>query len=150
KSWQISPDGKTNESVLRNDVFFHKHPNFGEDSTRIVVADDFVYSFDRVLNEKTASPGTWVFNNVESYKALNDSVLHVQLIKPLPAYLSLLSMEYASVAPKEITEDPEIDFRCNPVGTGPYQLKTWGERVKLVLRRAPNYHECDSTGNRGT
>ena len=148
ESWQISPDGKTYEFVLRNDVFFHKHPNFGEDSTRIVVADDFVYSFDRVLNEKTASPGTWVFNNVESYKALNDSVFQIQLTKPFPAFLSLLSMEYASVVPKEITEDPEIDFRSNPIGTGPYQFKIWEENVKLVLRKNPNYHEYDSTGKR--
>ena len=148
KSWTISPDGLTYQFTLRNDVYFHKHINFGKDSTRVVVASDFVYSFDRVLDEQLASPGTWVFQNVKEYQAVNDSVFQIQLSKPFPAFLSLLSMEYASVVPKEITEDKTIDFRSNPIGTGPYQFKIWEENVKLVLRKNTNYHELDDKGNR--
>lgn len=148
KSWTISPDGLTYQFTLRNDVYFHKHINFGKDSTRVVVASDFVYSFDRVLDEQLASPGTWVFQNVKEYQAVNDSVFQIQLSKPFPAFLSLLSMEYASVVPKEITEDKTIDFRSNPIGTGPYQFKIWEENVKLVLRKNTNYHELDEKGNR--
>lgn len=148
KSWNISADGLQYEFTLRNDVYFHKHKNFGKDSTRLVTAYDFEYSFNRVLSEDLASPGTWVFQHVNSYKAVNDSIFKIDLKNPFPAFLSLLSMKYASVVPKEITEDKSIDFRSNPIGTGPFQFKIWEENVKLVLRKNPNYHEKDSSGKR--
>ncbi len=148
KSWNISADGLQYEFTLRNDVYFHKHKNFGKDSTRLVTAYDFEYSFNRVLSEDLASPGTWVFQHVNSYKAVNDSVFKIDLKNPFPAFLSLLSMKYASVVPKEITEDKSIDFRSNPIGTGPFQFKIWEENVKLVLRKNPNYHEKDVSGKR--
>ncbi len=148
KSWNISADGLQYEFTLRNDVYFHKHKNFGKDSTRLVTAYDFEYSFNRVLSEDLASPGTWVFQHVNSYKAVNDSVFKIDLKNPFPAFLSLLSMKYASVVPKEITEDKSIDFRSNPIGTGPFQFKIWEENVKLVLRKNPNYHEKDTSGKR--
>src|SRR5690606_32709680 len=132
---------------LRNDVYFHKHINFGKDSTRVVTSHDFVYSFDRLLSDKLASPGTWVFQNVEGYKAINDTILSINLKKPFPAFLGLLSMKYASVVPKEITEDSSIDFRSNPIGTGPFYFKLWEENVKLVLRKNKHYHEKDNNGN---
>jgi len=148
KSWNISTDGLQYEFTLRNDVYFHKHRNFGKDSTRLVTAYDFEYSFNRVLSEDLGSPGTWVFQHVNSYKAVNDSVFKIDLKNPFPAFLSLLSMKYASVVPKEITEDKSIDFRSNPIGTGPFQFKIWEENVKLVLRKNPNYHEKDQSGKR--
>src|SRR5690606_1025805 len=117
KSWTISTDGLHYEFTLRNDVYFHKHINFGKDSTRLVTAYDFKYSFDRLLSTELTSPETWVFQNVNSYKAINDSIFQIQLKDPFPAFLSLLSMKYASVVPKEITEDNSIDFRSNPIGT---------------------------------
>ena len=148
KNWNISADGLQYEFTLRNDVYFHKHKNFGIDRTRLVTAYDFEYSFNRVLSEDLASPGTWVFQHVKSYKAVNDSIFKIDLKNPFPAFLSLLSMKYASVVPKEITEDKSIDFRSNPIGTGPFQFKIWEENVKLVLRKNPNYHEKDSSGKR--
>ncbi len=147
KSWKISDDGKTYEFVLRNDVYFHKHINFGQDSTRVVVASDFEYSFKRVISEQLASPGAWIFQYVEDFKAVNDSVFQIKLQKPFPAFLGLLSMKYASVVPKEIVEDATIDFRTNPIGTGPFQFKIWEENIKLVLRKNPLYFEKDEEGN---
>lgn len=55
-------------------------------------------------------------------------------------------MKYASVVPKEICEDVSIDFRSNPIGTGPFQFKIWEENVKLVLRKNPLYYEKDEKG----
>src|SRR5690606_23732358 len=75
-------------------------------------------------------------------------IFKIDLKNPFPAFLSLLSMKYASVVPKEITEDKSIDFRSNPIGTGPFQFKIWEENVKLVLRKNPNYHEKDVSGKR--
>jgi len=56
KSWHISNQGKTYTFILRPDVYFHKNILFGKDSTRLVVANDFTYSFNRLTDAKVASP----------------------------------------------------------------------------------------------
>lgn len=146
KSWTISEDGKQYDFVLNNQVFFHKHINFGKDSTRAVVAGDFEYSFNRLLSSELASPGAWIFQKVDHFKTVNDSVFRIVLKEPFPAFLGLLSMRYASVVPKEVVEDPEADFRSHPVGTGPFHFQFWEENVKLVLRKNERYFERDAQG----
>lgn len=143
KSWEISADGLTYQFNLRTDVYFHKSPLFGKDSTRTVNATDFVYSFSRLKDPKVASPGSWVLNNVASYKALNDSLFQIQLRKPFPAFLGLLTMQYCAAVPKEVADHYGTEFRSNPIGTGPFYFKLWEENVKLVLRKNQNYHEVD-------
>ncbi len=146
KSWTISKDGKTYQFLLRNDVYFHRHELFGKAATRKVKAPDFEYSLNRLRDERIASPGGWILQNVASFKALNDTVFELQLKQPFPAFLGLLSMKYASVVPKEIIESPNYDFRTKPIGTGPFQFKFWEENVKLVLRKNPHYFEKDTNG----
>lgn len=146
KSWQINDSTSTYTFTLRDDVYFHKNKVFGSDSTRRVVAQDFVYSFDRLRSESLASPGSWVLQNVDHYKAENDSTLVIKLKSPFPAFLGLLSMRYCSVVPKEAVESYGNTFRRNPVGTGPFQFKLWEENVKLVLRKNPLYFETDENG----
>ncbi len=146
KSWQASPDGLTYDFILRKEVYFHPHPSFGSKQTRQVTAYDFEYSFRRLTDAKTASPGAWIMQKVQSYQALNDTVFRLQLKEAFPAILGLLSMRYASVVPKEVIEDPQHDFRTHPIGTGPFYFKFWEENVKLVLRRNPNYFEKDDKG----
>ena len=143
KYWRFSEDGKTIDFILRNDVYFHKHILFGKDSTRTVKAKDFEYSFNRLLDKKIASPGKWVLNNVESFKAVNDSVFQINLKKAFPPFLGLLTMKYCSVVPKEIVAHYKNDFRSNPIGTGAFYKKIWVENTKLVFRKNKLYYEKD-------
>ncbi len=147
--WAISPDGKTYTFTLRRDVLFHKSPLFGTpDSTRHVVAQDFVYSFNRIVDPATASPGRWVFADVDSFTATDDTTLVIRLRQPFSPFLSVLGMMYCSVVPHEVVEHYGTDFRQHPCGTGPFHLQLWKENVKLVMRRNDNYFERDSTGRR--
>lgn len=146
KSWEISPDGKTYTFTLRDDVYFHKNAVFGSDSTRTVIAPDFEYSLNRLLDENIAAPGRWILQNVESFNAENDTTFTIQLNKTFPAFLGLLTMKYASVVPHEVFEAEGYNFRSNPIGTGPFQFKIWEENIKLVLRKNPLYYEKDENG----
>ena len=147
KRWEVNDSTFTYTFYLRDDVYFHKNKAFGKDSTRTVTAHDFVFSFDRLTDEQVASPGSWVMNTVDYYKAINDSTLIIQLKQPFPAFLGLLSMRYCSVVPEEAINIYGNEFRSNPVGTGPFQFKMWEENIKLVLRKNPLYFEVDDQGN---
>lgn len=146
KSWTISNDATTYTFKLRNDVFFHKHAAFGKDSTRAVVAKDFEFSLNRLRDKKLAAPGSWVLNKVDDFKAVNDSIFKITLTQPFPAFIGLLSMKYCSVVPREIVEHYGVDFRSNPIGTGPFKFKRWKENVKLVFRKNKHYFETDKHG----
>lgn len=148
KSWEISEDGKTYTFLLRDDVYFHKSPVFGKDSTRTVKASDFQYSFYRLSDPKVGGAGSWVLNNVDSYRAVNDSVFQIELKEPFPPFLGLVSMKYCSVVPEELFADGQEAFRNHPIGTGPFQFKFWEDNVKLVLRKNPLYFEKDEKGER--
>ena len=147
KNWTISDSSRKYTFNLRDDVYFHKHAQFGKDSTRTVTAQDFVYSFNRLKDPKVASPGSWVLSNVADYHAENDSTFVIDLKQSFPAFIGLLSMRYCSVVPKEIVEFYGNEFRSHPIGTGPFKFKRWEEGVKLVLRKNELYFEKDKEGN---
>lgn len=165
KSWNISDDGMTYTFVLRDDVYFHEDEcfklsaNSQQPTARKVTAHDFVYSFNRVLDRKLNSSGSWIFSNVANsqqliansqqpkyaFNAINDTVLEIELSQPFPAFLGILSMSYASVVPHEAVEYYGTEFGRHPVGTGPFKYQYWKEGVKLVFRKNPNYFEVEET-----
>lgn len=147
KSWDISNQGKSYQFLLRNDVFYHKDILFGKDSTRRVVASDFVFSFNRLTDEKVASPGGWILKNVKSYEALNDSVFKIDLKQAFPPFLGLLAMKYCSVVPKEVVAHFGGEFGLHPIGTGPFVFKLWVANTKMVFLKNNYYYEVDTLGN---
>ena len=150
KSWEISGDGLEYRFHLRPDVYFHDSPVFPGGRGRRVVAADFVYSYLRIIDPKTASPGDWLFNAVdrsagyEPFRAPDDSTFLIRLAKPFPPFLRLLTMQYCSVLPKEAVVHYGSEFRRNPVGTGPFRFKMWQEGVKLVMLKNENYFETEN------
>jgi oligopeptide transport system substrate-binding protein len=147
RSWDISPSGLEYTFHLRKGVLFHDNPAFANGKGRAVVAGDFVFSFQRIIDPGVASPGAWLFSNISrtadspAFGAVNDSTLVIRLSRPFPPFLSLLGMQYCSVVPREAVERYGADFRRNPVGTGPFMFRLWQEGVKLVLLKNPAYFE---------
>ena len=144
RSWDISDDGLTYTFHLRDDVWFHSDGCF-RDSTRRVTASDVVYSFRRIRDPRTASPGAWVFNDrldtVEPFRAVDDSTFVLKLSRPFLPMLGILTMQYCSVVPREAAEKYGPDFRSHPVGTGPFRLKIWREGSAMILVRNEKYFE---------
>lgn len=147
-SWTISEDKRIYTFKIRQDVYFHKSELFGKDLTRKVNAKDFEYSFNRLKDNKVASPGYWVFNNVKGFKAINDTIFQIELKKEFDPFLGILSMKYCSVVPYEIIAILGDEFSKKPIGTGPFKFKKWDENVKLVLSKNKNYFEYDSLGQK--
>ena len=131
KSWDISEDGLIYTFHLRDDVRFHEDTCFMQ--PRCVTAEDFVYSFNRVVDKSLNSPGLWIFSSVKhdddqyAFTSLDDTTFQIELLKPFPPFLGILSMTYASVVPHEAVEYYGDDFRSHPVGTGPFKFQYWKE-----------------------
>ncbi len=152
ESWDISEDNLTFRFHLRTDVFFHDNDAFQNGKGRKMVAQDVVYSFERIMDKNTASSGAWIFNSrvdtLHPFIAINDSTFQLKLVAPFHPILGILSMQYCSVVPKEVVEKYGKDFRRNPCGTGPFQFVAWEEGQALILKRNPSYFEKDSVGNK--
>ena len=150
RAWRFSADKRSIDFDLRTDVFFHHDAAFANGKGRRLVASDVVYSFERIIQPATASPGAWIFNGrvdtVQPFVALNDSTFRLNLQKPFHPILGILSMPYCSIVPREAVEKYGNQFRRHPVGTGPFQFVTWDEGQVLLLKKNENYFELDSTG----
>lgn len=151
QTWEIGADAKTYTFHLRPDVYFHSDDAF-EVSKRPVNAEDVAFSFNRLLDPALASPGKWIFDAVDQsrsdngFEVLNDSTLCIHLKSPFPAFLGLLSTQYAAIVPKEVVEQYGADFRSHPIGTGPFKMAFWMEDVALVFHKNENYWERDEAG----
>jgi peptide/nickel transport system substrate-binding protein len=150
--WDISPDNLTFTFYLRRDVYFTDDACFNTGKGRKLTAYDAEYSFNRIIDKNTASPGAWIFNNrvdsVNAFKALNDSVFQLKLQAPFQSILGILSMQYCSVVPHEAVEYYKNDFRRHPVGSGPFSMVAWEEGQALILKKNDNYFERDIDGKR--
>ncbi len=152
--WEIREDELTYTYRLRNDVYFQDHPIFTDGKGRKVIASDFVNSFFRIIDKEEASPGSYVFANLNREKgrfgvlAENDSTLKIYLENPQSSFLYQLTLPYCSVVPIEVVEALGTEFTRNPVGTGPFQFKKWKQGERIVLVKNENYFEYDEKGQR--
>ncbi|MGZ3951675.1 MAG: ABC transporter substrate-binding protein, partial [Flavisolibacter sp.] len=150
--WEISDDKRTYIFHLRNDVVFHDDACFPNGKGRRMTAGDVEYSFKRIVDKNTASPGAWIFNgkvdSVDGFRAIDDTTFQLKLVRPYQPILGILSMQYCSVVPHEAVEKYGSDFRSHAVGTGPFEFVAWEEGQALVMRRNPGYFERDETGKR--
>jgi ABC-type transport system substrate-binding protein len=124
--------------------------------SREVTAEDFKYSFERMMKLPTA-PGTYFYTNivvgaaayqqgktahVSGYKALDQHTIEFDLVKPNLAFTKSL-MEFCDVVPKEWVEKwGNKDFGRHPLGTGPFMFDHWTPGQEIVLKRNPNYRDA--------
>ncbi len=150
KSWDISEDNLSIIFHLRNDVYFTDDACFNTGKGRKLNAHDVVYSFNRITDKSTASPGAWIFNNrvdsLQGFTALDDSTFQLKLLHPFQSILGILSMQYCSIIPEEALKKYGVEFRRHPVGTGPFSFVAWEEGQALVLKRNEHYFEKDLNG----
>jgi ABC-type transport system substrate-binding protein len=145
-TWRVSEDGLVYTFTLRHDARFH--------NGRSVTADDFVYSFTRILDprqqssalgffERIQGAGAYRRGNAKAVSGLNAPdpyTLVIALKEPFAPFLSVLAMKSSKVVPREEVERSDKDFAHHPVGTGPFRLESF-QPDRIVLAANPNYFE---------
>jgi ABC-type oligopeptide transport system substrate-binding subunit len=149
--WTVSPDHKT--------YTFHIRPAKWSDGSPIT-AQDFVNSWLRVLEPKTAAAYAYIIgDNVEGAKAYNAGKgpvqdvkikaldaqdLQVTFVGPLPYALSMLTHSAFVVTPSQTIAKFAGNWTKpgNFVGSGPFVLKTWRPQDRIVVEKNENYWDA--------
>ena len=147
KSWKISPDGLTYTFYLREGIKFH--------NGREVTADDFVYSFTRIIDPKNKAPAAHLLEKVLGFKEFQDGktnyvkglkfvdkfIFEIKLSELFYPFISTLGINHFKVIPREEIEKPTPDFTKFPIGTGPFKFVSMKEGEEIVLVANPDYFE---------
>jgi len=155
---EVSEDGLVYTFRIKKGVRYSDHKCFPGGRGREVVAGDFVYSMQRMFDPRNLPQGEWLWQgkivgmdewkkagsdyaqSVEGLRALDDHTIQIKLNKPFPQLTYTFAMGYSSFVPREAVELYGKEFGINPVGSGPYVLKSFTTK-KAVLVRNPNYRE---------
>lgn len=135
ESWLVSEDGKTYAFKLRKGVKWHD--GFGE-----FTSADVKFSLDRYMDPKV-SPWGPNFRNVAAVDVVDDYTVRFTLKAADPFFLSLLATDTESVGLmvcKKAFETRGADaMRLKPVGTGPFALKEYVPKDKIVMVKHDEY-----------
>ena len=154
EAYDISEDGLTYTFKIKEGVYLHDDQAFENGRGREVIAEDFVYTYKRLLDSRVKAKGAWVFADKvkrgpngalanDWIVALDKYRIKITLSRRFPAFLQILAMPFTKVIPKEAEQKYGLDFRKHPVGTGPFMLKYWREKERLILIKNPRYWKRD-------
>ena len=167
----VSPAGETQPRLAEkwenkdNTVWtFHLRPGITWSDGTPITAEDIVWSWQRLVDPKTASPyasypgsmrivnGTDIAEGKKApeslgVKAINDSTLEVTLTQPNAAFLAMLA--HPSLVPiDKVLVGRFGDKWTKPehfVSSGAYKLSQWVVNERIVAVRNPKYWDNEHT-----
>lgn len=143
---EVSPDGLVYKIALKKGVKFH--------NGRQMTADDVIWSYERIMNPKLASPSARFVRVIKGAKdfeegkatkiaglrKIDDFTLEISMDRPVdPAYT--LYEGGTAILPKEEVEKRGDAFGTDPVGLGPFKFVKWVKGSELILAKNPDYYE---------
>ena len=153
---------------IKPGIYFADDPVFGG-KKRELVARDFDYALKRFRDPKNRSPYEWLFENkivgldelaerakktgnfeydakIAGIEVRDKYTVSFKLKEPDYNFLYVLAMPNVVPVSREVIEHYAADTHAHPVGTGPFILKEWVRRAKIVLERNPNHrgYELDT------
>jgi ABC-type transport system substrate-binding protein len=142
----ISSDGTTLTFTIRPDVKFH--------NGRTIVAQDFKYSWERLLDPKLASWGSSYLASIagasevlagktrqlDGVQVQGDRTLIVHLTAPDFTILNAFALPISAPVPQEAVEQLGSKFGQTPVGYGPFKITSYDSAAQTArFERNPDY-----------
>ena len=164
---EVSADLTTYTIRLKKGLRFADDPAFGG-KPRELTAQDFVYSWKRLLDPKVRSYFVHVFEGrlaggdaaiakarksgafdydapIEGLTALDRHTIRVRFNQPYYGFRHwLTTVNFAPVAREVVDKHKDSSSRVaeHPVGTGPYRLAEWRRSQRIVLEANPLWRDA--------
>lgn len=154
KEYTVSEDGLVYTFTLNEDM------NWSDGSP--VVADDFVFTFERILNPEGACPyskeflgiknASRVLNGSMQYnqlgvKAINDVTLQFTLEEPDSMFTEKLTQTYAVPTKRSYFEETKGKYGMDDdhiVSNGPFRVTVWDNSQYIILKQDSDYYDKSS------
>jgi peptide/nickel transport system substrate-binding protein len=133
ESWTHSDDFKTWTFKLRSGVKFHDGTPFN--------AQAVAWNYARQKDPANKCRCAFYIQNIDKIEAADDLTVVFRLRDPgvdLPEGLAFSGANSVVQSPTAIQKLGD-DYNRNPVGTGPFIVKSWAAGDRLVLERNPDY-----------
>jgi peptide/nickel transport system substrate-binding protein len=130
-SWKASPDGLTWTFHLRDAKFSNGEPVTGE---------DVKFSIERFADPKINVNYATLGESIKDVEVVDPHTVKINLDHVDASFLDNISMFAAAIEPKKVVEEVgDKAFGENPVGSGPFKVKSYTRGQKTVLERNPLY-----------
>ncbi|MCK9594220.1 MAG: peptide-binding protein [Candidatus Omnitrophica bacterium] len=133
QSWEVLEGGLV--------IIFHLRKNIVWQDGVPFTAADVEFTYNKMIDPQVRTPYGGDFERVKSLEVLDDHNIKVTYKEPFVPGLASWGM---SIIPKHLLEKEDLNdtkFSRNPVGTGPYKLKSWKPQEKIELTANPRYFE---------
>lgn len=128
ESWGVSPNQLVWTFHLRHGVAFHDGSPF--------TADDVVYSYRRIIDQKLANADK--FSAVTNVSAVDPSTVRITLKQPTPNLLTNLGgFKGVAIVQRHNVESGQI--ATHPIGTGPFAFAGQKSGDAITLKANPTY-----------
>ena len=160
---EVTDGGKTYLFKVRRGIYFQPDPAF-KGQRRELIAADYAYSIKRFVDPANRSPWRFLIDGkiigldavankatqakrfdydakVAGLEIVDRYTLRVHLTAPDYDFAYIMAMPAMAAVAREVIEAYPDDTNAHPVGTGPYVLKSWTRKAKIVLEANPEYRE---------
>ncbi len=148
--WDVSPDGLTWTFHLRDQAWSDGMP---------LTAEDFVYSWRRLLDPATAAGSAYLFYAVKNAEmvstgklppaelgvsAPNPKTFVVELARPVPYFVELATYTSAYPVPRHVIEANGDQWTRpgNMVGNGAYVITEWIPNDHITVSKNPRFYDA--------
>lgn len=123
QGWEVSADGLKYRFKLRKGATFHDGSPLS--------AQDVKFSFERALAPGSKNAQKWIFEPIASITTSSTDEVEITLKSFVADFLEGLAWGDAVI----FSEKSMAKAATEPVGTGPYKLRSWNRGDRLMLER---------------
>lgn len=134
---------------------FELKPNIKFCDGEVLKSSDVKYTFERMLLPQTKACNGWFIDMIKGasdmengkaaalsgFKIVDDTKFEITLEKPYSPFLQSIASVFVSIFPEKGCKTAGDNWGKQPIGTGPFMVKSWNKGEDLILVKNPYFNK---------